>query len=424
MDSGPPPAPTSGAGAKERPASPSPASRAAAYARRGWSVVPLHTPAAARCSCGRADCPAAGKHPRIPWQELMRRRASVDEVAAWWRRWPDANVGVVTGRVSGTVVVDVDPRHDGTASLDALAERFGALPATIVSRTGGGGAHLWLAAPGEPVPTAEIAPGVELKAEGGLVVAPPSLHPSGRRYRWEDGRAPDEIAAAALPGWVAALAHGVVPDAREPSARAPSPRTDAERQAFAGAWRRAGIELRAGDRYYLCPFHDDHHPSLHVDSEGCRWYCFGCGRGGGIARLRALLGDPAQPAPRARARGRIGDAEAVTIAGFEETHTVGESLFQDELLALCGGTRSFGGVELAAVAELVTLSAADGEVVEVRIEGLPVGRLRREDADRLRPVLVESADVHGTATCRALVRGGWDRGRGDVGAFGVVLFLP
>lgn len=76
--------------------------------------------------------------------------------------------------------------------------------------------------------------------------------------------------------------------------------------------------------------------------------------------------------------------------------------------------------ELEAVAELVALFAR----VVVLIDGAEVGSLSREDARRLAPAIREARREHGAATCRALIRGGWDRGGEDVGMFGVVLFVP
>lgn len=69
-------------------------------AGQGWSVVPVHSPRRGSCSCRNASCPAPGKHPRITWEPYTRRVAAGDELCRWWRRWPDANLGVVTGVVS------------------------------------------------------------------------------------------------------------------------------------------------------------------------------------------------------------------------------------------------------------------------------------------------------------------------------------
>jgi hypothetical protein len=352
----------------------------------------------------------------------MAVAATEDEVERWWRRWPDANIGVVTGRVSGVAVLDVDPRNGGDEALRQLEDRWGELPPTPEDRTGGCGRHLWFRCTAE-LPCAVLAPGLELKAEGGVVVVPPSLHASGRPYTWGRGRSPEDLDPAPLPVWIEALALGDPhADPRRPLAAPPPPRTTQEQLEFAEAWARAGVRLRPRDRYYLCPFHDDRHPSLHVDSEACRWFCFGCRRGGGVGRLRQLLGERPRPAPRGRLRGHVGGADAVTVAGLERVEVVGESLHQDALLELAGGQRAYGGVELDAVAELVP-GVEEPRDVAVLIDRVPVGRLRREDAERLSVVIDEARDC-GSATCRALIRGGWDRGAGDVGLFGVVLFLP
>jgi Bifunctional DNA primase/polymerase, N-terminal/CHC2 zinc finger len=349
----------------------------------------------------------------------MEVAATETEVEAWWQRWPDANVGVVTGRLSGIVVLDVDPRHGGGPALGALEERQGAVPATVEVRTGGNGRHLWFSCD-EELPSAVLAPGLELKAERCLVIAPPSVHATGHRYAWIPGRSPDQLNPARVPGWLALSARGETgTDARGPAHEQPV-RTMREQEEFAEAWTRAGIDLRAADGYYLCPFHDDHHPSLHIDSERCRWYCFGCRLGGGLARLRQLIGDPLQPSSRARLRRHVGVLGPVAMPGNNEVAVRGESFHQDELLALAGGRRPYGGVELDAVAELIPRSSG----IAVLIDQTEVGALSREDAHRLAPAIRETRRARGVATCRAVVRGGWDRGGGNIGMFGVVLFVP
>jgi Bifunctional DNA primase/polymerase, N-terminal/CHC2 zinc finger len=349
----------------------------------------------------------------------MEVAASEEEVGQWWRRWPDANVGIVTGRVSGIVVLDVDPRGGGGAALAALNERWGELPAALEVRTGGNGRHVWFSSD-EELPSAVLAPGLELKAERCVIIAPPSIHATGHRYVWVPGRSPDELAPARVPGWLKLIAHGEAgADPRQPPHQQPV-RTVHERAEFAEAWARAGIELRSGDRYYLCRFHDDHHPSLHIDSERCRWYCFGCRRGGGVASVRQLIGDPLQPFLRGRLRRHVGASAPVNMPGSREVAVRGESFHQDELLALAGGRRPYGGVELDVVAELIFASSG----VAVLIDDAEVGALSREDAQRLAPAIREALKDHGAASCRAVVRGGWDRGGGDIGMFGVVLLLP
>jgi hypothetical protein len=124
-------------------------------------------------------------------------------IERWWRRWPDAGVAVRTGGASGLVVVDVDPRHGGAATVTGLAERFEAFPSTLTVTTGGGGWHWWFFAPGAGIPNAaggRLGPGVDVRGDGGIVVAPPSRHASGVRYKLEADRA-----LARLPAWVAEL---------------------------------------------------------------------------------------------------------------------------------------------------------------------------------------------------------------------------
>jgi hypothetical protein len=108
---------------------------ALAYAARGWSVVPVEP---------------RGKRPIVAWQEFQQRVAGADEIASWFRHWPHANVAIVTGAVSGLVVLDVDPRHQGDRSLEALLLAHGPLPPTPEARTGGGGRHLYFAHPDAP----------------------------------------------------------------------------------------------------------------------------------------------------------------------------------------------------------------------------------------------------------------------------------
>lgn len=178
----------------QREASAAMAQGAHAYAARGWSVIPMQP---------------RGKRPLVAWREFQQRRATADVIDRWFQRWPDANVGIVTGRISGLVVVDIDPRHGGPDSVVALEALHGALPSTVEALTGGGGRHLYYAHPGRLVANrVALRPGVDVRGDGGCVVAPPSVHPSGRRYEWVAGHDPDRQALAPPP--VHFFGHGAV----------------------------------------------------------------------------------------------------------------------------------------------------------------------------------------------------------------------
>jgi putative DNA primase/helicase len=153
------------------------------YAANGFLVFPLHNAPGGKCSCGDLQCQNPGKHPRTAhgFKDATRDQ---DRIAAWWRRWPDANIGIPTGAASGLLVVDCDPRNGGPADRSELIERCGPIPDTAEAITGGGGRHLYLRYAGGAVPKA-LAPGIDLKGDGGYVVAPPSIHASGNAYQWD-----------------------------------------------------------------------------------------------------------------------------------------------------------------------------------------------------------------------------------------------
>jgi hypothetical protein len=158
------------------------------YLSRGWSVIPVRELA---------------KRPAVPWKGYQEACVSEQTLRDWFRRTPDYNVGIVTGALSGLVVLDVDPRHGGKESLRKLEREHGPLPSTVESTTGGGGRHVYFAHPGGMVRNrTNIEPGIDLRGDGGCIVAPPSVHPSGKRYRWKKGHAPGEMELAPLPDWL------------------------------------------------------------------------------------------------------------------------------------------------------------------------------------------------------------------------------
>ena len=125
------------------------------YLSRGWSVNPLRP---------------RNKRPAIRWLDYQHRHATENEVRDWFCTWPDANLGIVTEAISDLVVVDVDAKHGGDVCL-------------IHNKVG-------------------LAPGMDLRGDGGCVVAPPSLHKSGRNYAWIGSRKPETTTLASMPEWL------------------------------------------------------------------------------------------------------------------------------------------------------------------------------------------------------------------------------
>lgn len=111
-----------------------------------------------------------------------------------WTLNPDANIGVATGEASRLVVLDVDPRNGGDEQLHEWQRVHGNLPATLAADTGGGGVHYFSLLPEGGLPSGLLAPGLDVKAEGGYVVVAPSLHPSGGIYVWRSDPATTAIA--------------------------------------------------------------------------------------------------------------------------------------------------------------------------------------------------------------------------------------
>ena len=122
------------------------------------------------------------------------------QIRPWWTDCPDANIGIPTGSRSGLIALDVDPRSGGDESLTALlAGRK--IPKTAKQLTGGGGQHFFFRDPGG-IRCGTLGPGLDVKSDGGYVIVAPSVHHSGKRYRWADKGAEALLAPADVPDWL------------------------------------------------------------------------------------------------------------------------------------------------------------------------------------------------------------------------------
>lgn len=182
-----------------------------AYA--GHPVIPLHSIGkTGRCSCGRS-CASPGKHPRTG-HGLKDASADPSVVAAWWRRWKLANVGLLTGEVADLLVVDLDG-EEGIAAFDLLVAEHG-LPTTRWAATGGGGRHVYFRHPGGALGNScrRLGAGIDTRGDNGYVLAPPSNHVTGSAYSWMN-----QERAAPCPPWVVELLRPPAPPSPAPIVR-------------------------------------------------------------------------------------------------------------------------------------------------------------------------------------------------------------
>jgi putative DNA primase/helicase len=152
------------------------------YEERGLSIIPINV---------------RDKKPLIKWKDYQQKRATRDDIRAWWRQWPNANIGIVTGAISGLIVLDCD-----SDEAMALARQRG-LPELAPRVKTGKGWHIYFAHPGGRVRNFVKQDGdpIDLRGDGGYIVAPPSVHPTGKNYRWE--LEADELPP--VPDWLAKI---------------------------------------------------------------------------------------------------------------------------------------------------------------------------------------------------------------------------
>jgi hypothetical protein len=182
---------------------------ALSYAGRGWHVIPLHNPTQDGCSCKSQKCHSVGKHPRTR-HGLKDASTNTNQIRKWFEAWPDANVGIVTGKESGLVVLDVDDKDErkGSDTLTALLEANDDAPTTMIVRTGNG-RHIYYRHPGGTLKNSagQLGVGLDIRADGGYVVAAPSRHANGEIYTIEQN-----LEVEQLPVWLLAMIDGRTPN--------------------------------------------------------------------------------------------------------------------------------------------------------------------------------------------------------------------
>lgn len=136
------------------------------YIETGLSVIPLKP---------------KDKIPLIPsWVEFQETIAEREQVGEWWRTWPQANIGIITGAISRILVIDADSPQ-AASDIKPLLGDLSNVPIVATGK----GFHLYYRHGGKPLPNrAAVREHIDFRGDGGYVVAPPSIHASGKRYEW------------------------------------------------------------------------------------------------------------------------------------------------------------------------------------------------------------------------------------------------
>ncbi|MGB1373611.1 MAG: bifunctional DNA primase/polymerase [Aequoribacter sp.] len=191
------------------------ADEALALAAAGFAVFPCHSIRDGRCSCGQ-ECGSPAKHPRVR-KGCLEATTDSGQVGKWWAQWPDANIGLATGKKHGIWVLDVDRREnkDGFLWLEAMSGLQG-MPHVPSAITPSGGAHFFFSYPadGRAVRQGSDRPakGVDVRSDGGYVIAAPSNHAHGGIYAWEDAPHEWDAEIPQAPEWLLEMVCGEVVD--------------------------------------------------------------------------------------------------------------------------------------------------------------------------------------------------------------------
>ena len=147
---------------------------------RGFSIIPIKP----------------NKRPYVSWQTYQSRMAPSRRIKQWFgEEYPDAMIGIITGELSNLAVVDIDTEEGARNMLDLIPNSF-VCPKAF---TPGGGYHLYCQHTPGLRNNARVIPGADLRAEGGYIIAPPSLNQNGTPYRWQEGFAIEETSIPRLP---------------------------------------------------------------------------------------------------------------------------------------------------------------------------------------------------------------------------------
>jgi putative DNA primase/helicase len=170
---------------------------ALAYGQHGWSVLPMP-----------ANGGPKAKVPLVKWKPYQTERASEEQIRAWWQQWPDANIGIVTGKISGISVLDIDEKpwegKHGHATFLALIDRYKEWPTTLAQKTWSDGTQFIFAYSLEAGSSAGCyGPDLDGRNDGNIIVVAPSQIVKGPKrgtYQWLSD--PRTTPLAPMPQWL------------------------------------------------------------------------------------------------------------------------------------------------------------------------------------------------------------------------------
>src|SRR5271166_3807596 len=211
------------------------------YAKRlmdeGFKVLPIRPAKRGIAKSGKAPLTRHGVHDATKNYSDFKLLAGSAQ---------DFGIAVATGSASGVIIIDIDPRNGGKQTFAELKGRLGRLPRTVTCLSGGDGRHFYFSLPASAMKMkGKLGQGVDLLGEGRYAVAPPSLHSSGKRYKWAENLGPKEQEIASLPRlWLQFIQDTDQPKPEQTADEAdtiPEGSRNAELSRIAGKLRRAGL---------------------------------------------------------------------------------------------------------------------------------------------------------------------------------------
>ena len=171
------------------------------YASKGISVLPVCLVTEGQSPYCSNKCAKPGKHPLTP-HGYKDATTDLAVIEGWGAKYPYANLGILTGITAGIAVLDIDRKNGGVETFNQLIQKHGSLPLTPCVLTGGGGFHFYFQVSKPTHSITGLFEGIDLKADGGYVVGPPSGHESGESYEWKVTF--NEAKPALMPNWLVA----------------------------------------------------------------------------------------------------------------------------------------------------------------------------------------------------------------------------